>query len=84
MLPIAREVDGAARARRCEPRHGRFVSPKRLWLEHVTVLVRSHCVDALTGPDGEEEKSYLNNPAHWEYPDNLLWSDVPDDQLEVA
>lgn len=71
LLPIAQEVDGAAQALVIEAQDAIYVQPKNVtsrWLHHVTVSAAKHYVDALTGPDGHEQATYLehffNHPEH--------------------
>lgn len=64
ILPIALEVDGAAHARVIEPEGAVYVQPKDLdvrWFHHVTVSVDTHHVDALTGPPGHDQATYLEH-----------------------
>ena len=78
ILPLARERDSAAKARRLVPVPGRgfFVNPRvslggARWFHHVAVNAERHYVDALTGVDGTEEERYLEE--HWKYPEALMW-----------
>lgn len=82
LLPIARQLEVSARARKLVPVEGRFLVPKRgvRWWEHVAVHVQQHVVDALTGAHGTPEPSYLDQ--HYLYPDRLAWRDW--DEKEVA
>jgi hypothetical protein len=66
VLLTAREADAAARPRIVLPRDPdavyvlpRTVSPRSGWYHHLTVEVVAHNVDALTGVDGHEVRSYL-------------------------
>lgn len=79
VLPVARESDELAVARRCDPMHGIYVSPRRKWFFHVTVRTVEHYVDALSGPDGLPEVEYLLS--RWEHPDGLAWRDLADEEL---
>lgn len=79
VLPIARETDELAVARRCDPLCGIYVSPKRKWFFHVTVRTVGHCVDALAGPDGLPEAEYL--ASCWQHPEALVWRDVFEGEL---
>ncbi len=79
VLPIARESDTMAAARRCDPMYGIYVAPKRKWFFHVTVRTVGHCVDALAGPDGLPEDEYL--ASCWQHPDALVWRDLADSEL---
>lgn len=80
ILPPAREVHPAAVARVCKPAFGIFVCPKRKWFHHVNVFVAKHYVDALSGPDGQEENDYLD--CHWRDRAAFIWQDLTDDALE--
>lgn len=77
ILPVARQVDAGACARKLVPREGRFIVPKPplrvRWFEHAAVHVQQHVVDAVTGVEGTPERSYLE--AHWMYPGSLVWED---------
>jgi hypothetical protein len=56
----------------------RYVVPKvphpPQWCSHTLVDTHAHSVDALTGPDGCEKASYLEQ--YWEYPEYLEVIDV--------
>ena len=80
ILPPAREVDQNATARRCLPLFGRYVSPKHKWFYHVNVLVASHYVDALCGPDGLDEDEYMLT--HWPDRSAVDWHDLSDEEVE--
>jgi hypothetical protein len=77
ILPVARQVDAGARARKLLPLEGRFVVTKRpleqRWYQHVAVHAQEHVVDALTGVEGTPARSYLEQ--HWMYPESLDWED---------
>jgi hypothetical protein len=79
VLPVARESDELAVARRCDPRFGIYVSPQRKWFFHVTVRTVGHYVDALAGPDGLPEAEYL--ASRWQHSDALVWRDLADEEL---
>lgn len=78
LLPIARQLEVSARARKLVPVEGRFLVPKRG--VRVAVHVQQHVVDTLTGTHGTPEPSYLDQ--HYLYPDRLAWRDW--DEKEVA
>lgn len=80
ILPVAKELDPAAIARRCTPRFGIFVDPKRRWFYHATVRAAQHYVDALTGRFGTEEAEYLHT--YWADSAALHWDDLTESQLE--
>ncbi|HYO66099.1 MAG TPA: hypothetical protein VEU33_08455 [Archangium sp.] len=83
ILPIARELEETARARKLVPIEGRFLAPMRgvHWWEHVAVHVQQHVVDALTGAHGTPEPSYLGH--HYRYPDRLVWRDWDEKEVVV-
>lgn len=71
VLPTARELDGASKARIVLPNllGARWVlprefSPRPYWAHHVTVAVTDHYVDGLTRSPGEPMSSYLGKHFH--------------------
>ncbi len=80
VLPVARERDAAAVARRCDPRYGRFVHETYRWFHHVSVCADAHYLDALTGPPGLESGVYMKT--HWTDSEAFAWSTLTDAQLE--
>ncbi|HEY5957099.1 MAG TPA: hypothetical protein VIV60_11120 [Polyangiaceae bacterium] len=80
ILPVARELDPNAIGRRCTPRFGRFVDPKRRWFYHATVRAALHYVDSLTGPFGTEEAEYLQT--YWADDAAFHWDDLTESQLK--
>lgn len=83
ILPVARELETGARARKLFPTEGRFLVPRggMRWWEHVAVHVQEHVVDALTGVDGTPEPSYLGQ--HYLYPERLVWRDWDENEGAV-
>lgn len=91
ILPIAREIDEAAKPWHiyptlCDPPEltPPFLSPRGVserWRHHITVEVTEHYVDALTGVDGHEKQSYLEE--YFTYPDalSLERADLEDEEL---
>lgn len=81
ILPVARQSDELAVARRCDPMYGIYVAPERKWFFHVTVRTLGHYVDALAGPDGAPETEYLTSC--WQFPDALVWRDLADSEVDA-
>jgi len=51
------------------------------WFHHVTVATAVHCVDALTGPDGHEQASYIDS--YFEHGHEHVVRRVEPDEWEV-
>jgi len=79
ILPVARERDRNAVARRCDPCFGRYVNPTRRWFHHVAVTLEEHYVDALTDPPGLEAAVYMSK--HWADAKAFSWKDLADKSL---
>jgi hypothetical protein len=87
ILPVAREVDEAAGGLMLTGHDGApFIlskSPKpRSFSHHVLVEADGHRVDALTGEDGHDAGSYLEE--FWQYPEFLRVEDVDVHTIDVG
>jgi len=88
VIVVARELDDASCGRVIRSRlpSARYVLPKTFtptpyWTHHVTVAVTGHCVDGLTGAQGEPAETYLVQ--HFKRPDLHVIEDVDLDQDDL-
>lgn len=85
VLPTATQVDEESHALVIEPPGSAVYvlakgRPVR-WFHHVTVATAVHCVDALTGPDGHEQASYIDS--YFEHGHEHVVRRVEPDEWEV-